>query len=106
MSLEYTTAKNRKNPIPFMIDGREFVFTPKKLAGPVLRMLDGDNNVGGVLDWFAEGLTPEDEDFLSKRLADEEDELDIDTILEIVEGLIEQMVGRPTKSRRGLRRSR
>lgn len=105
MSIEYTTAKRRKDPISFILDGREFVFTPSKLAGPILSAIDSEDE-GAMLDWFATGLSPDDEKFIVARLRDAEDDFDVDDIGNIVKMLVENVVGRPTKSRSGLRRSR
>lgn len=105
MSLEFTTAKRRKEPITFTLDDRSFVFTPPKLAGAVLDVLDTDDN-GALLDWFASGLSDEDETFITNRLRDESDDLDVDDIGRIVQSLVERVVGRPTRSRSGLRRPR
>lgn len=105
MALEFTTAKRRKDPISFTLDGHDFTFNPPKLAGAVLDALDAEDQ-GALLDWFAQGLSKEDEDFITARLRDPEDDLDVDDIGRIIQSLIEKVVGRPTKSRSGLRRSR
>lgn len=105
MALEFTTAKKRHEPITFALDGRQFVFTPNKMAGAVLDTLS-DADSGAMLDWFASGLTPEDEAYITARLRDEADDLDVDDIGRIVETLVERVIGRPTKSRPGLRRPR
>lgn len=105
MGLEFTTAKRRSEPIKFSLDGREFTFTPTKLAGPLLDALSSGDN-GSMLDWFAQGLSDEDEAFIVGRMRDPGDDLDVDDIGKIVESLVEQVVGRPTKSRPGLRRPR
>lgn len=105
MGLEFTTAKRRATPIEFTLDGRVFVFTPPKLAGAMLAALESDDN-GEVLDWFASGLSEEDETFITNRLRDPDDDFDIDSLSVIVQSLVERVVGRPTKSPSGLRRRR
>lgn len=105
MSLEFTTAKRRHEPITFILDGRAFNFTPPKLAGAVLDAMDSEDS-GAMLDWFAGGLSDEDETFVANRMRDPDDDLDVDDIARIVQSLIEKVVGRPTKSRSGLRRPR
>lgn len=105
MSLEFTTAKRRHEPFTFILDGREFVFTPPKLAGAILDAMDSDDS-GAMLDWFAKGLNDEDETFIANRMRDADDDFDVDDVARIVQSLIEKVVGRPTKSRSGLRRSR
>lgn len=105
MSLEFTTAKRRHETFTFTLDGRAFDFTPPKLAGAVLDALDSGDN-GTMLDWFAHGLSADDETFITNRLRDDADDLDVDGIARIVESLVERVVGRPTRSRSGLRRPR
>jgi hypothetical protein len=105
MALEFTTAKRRMDPVSFSLDGREFAFTPPKLAGAILDALSSDDQ-GTLLDWFAQGLSSDDEAFITARLRDPDDDLDVDDIGRIVQALVERVVGRPTKSRPGLRRPR
>jgi hypothetical protein len=105
MALEYNTAKKRREPISFTIDGHEYVFTPPKLAGAVLDTMDNGDD-GALLDWLGAGLSDEDEELIATRLRDPNDDLDIEDIGHIVQMLVEKVVGRPTKSRPGLRRPR
>lgn len=105
MSLEYTTAKRRKNPIELVIDDRKIIFTPPKLARHMLETITtGDESA--VLDWFASGLSPEDESYIADRLRDDNDEFDLDDVAKIVQMLVEKVAGRPTKSRSSFHRPR
>jgi hypothetical protein len=106
MALEFTTGKKRREPIPFTLDGHDFVFNPPKLAGAVLDALDDDEGAGALLDWFAQGLDEETEKFITARLRDEQDDLDVEDLGNVIKALMEKVVGRPIKSRPGLRRPR
>ena len=103
----FTTARKRRDPITFTIDDDEFEFDPPKLAGPVLALLDRDDDGDGRgalkanWDWLTEGLRSEDVERLRARLADPDDGLDIDTLAEVARWLAGQVSGRPTGPRDG-----
>lgn len=96
--LSFTTAKRRVKPIVFELDGDEYSFKPPKTAGVALATLDGDDTTAtkAVFDWLGAGLSDEQHDLLIGRLKDPKDDLDLDTLSEIVKALIEQVSGRPT----------
>lgn len=107
MSIEYTTAERRNEPIKFKLDGREFEFNPPKIAMHILDMMDGDEEAGGaMLDWLGNGLSEEDDKFISDRLRDPADKFDMPDLIKLIQMLLEKVIGRPTKSRSGLRRPR
>ena len=100
MSLEFKTAKRRIDPINFTLDGRAMTFIPPKSAVMVLPVIDNAADETAILratfDWLGEGLGEDDIAFLLNRLRDKEDDLDIDGLGEIVQGLGEEIAGRPT----------
>lgn len=104
MSLEFTTAKRRTEPIKFTLDGDEYTFVPPKTASMLLPVLDVESNdrdsayVKAALDWLENGLPTEQAAKLESRLRDPEDDLDIDTLDSIIQKLAEEAAGRPTGS--------
>lgn len=106
MSLEFTTAKRRKEPITFTLDGDEYTFNPPKTAGVVLEYAETGNDIGPLLDWLDEGLSEEQAKRIEDRLRDPDDDLDMDTLGDIVAALFEQVSGRPTKRSSGSRAGR
>lgn len=98
--MDFQTAKRRKEPIPFTLDGEEYEFTPQKNSVLVMPSMsddkDGTEELRGIFDWLGAGLPDEQEQRLIERLKDPEDDLDLDMLSEIVSGLIEEIGGRPT----------
>lgn len=103
MSLEFTTAKKRKEPIHFVLDGEAYEYTPQKSADTFLSAVDGDEMgiVRNNFDWLSNGLSDEQAQRLIDRLKDPEDDFDVDDLGNLVTGLQEQIAGRPTTSRAG-----
>lgn len=100
-ALSFTTAKRAREAIPFTLDGEEYQFTPPKDSIMVMPLLDGgDAETGamrGLFDWLGAGLPQEQTDRIITRLKDPEDDLDIDTLTEVIKGLQEAVSGgRPT----------
>lgn len=80
-------------------DDHEYVFTPPKSAFMVLAIIDDETDGGalrGTFDWMGAGLSEEDNDRIIGRLRDSKDDLDIDTLTDIVRNLNEAIAGRPT----------
>lgn len=99
--LSFTSAKRAREKITFDLDGVEYTFTPPKDSIMVMPILgDGDTETGamrGLFDWLGAGLPKDQEERLIGRLRDPEDDLDIDTLTEIIKGLQEAVSGgRPT----------
>lgn len=109
--LEFKIAKRSTEPIPFSLipaeDGAEpdkYVFTPPKQAMMILSMLDsvgdpGEEGLGAtraMFDWLSEGLSTEENDRLIGRLKDPADDLDIDSLGDIIKGILSVVSGRPT----------
>lgn len=123
-SLEFTTAKRRNEPVPFVLDGVTYHFIPPKAAVMILPIADGSaSTTSAYLDWLGEGLNDwdrlhgnpvvgggglgdpldlaEGEDgpqvkAIYKRLRDKTDDLDVKDLVHIVDGLAEEVAGRPT----------
>ena len=118
----------RRKPIKFVVKGkdpddedaaRELAWRPQKLSAMMFGagLLDGDTDIfsgdetaqasagskatKAMLDWFANGLPDEDEDWLIGRLKDPDDWFDFSHLNEITKALIGLMSGRPTGSRKG-----
>jgi hypothetical protein len=101
MSLEFTTAKRRKEPITFTLDDVEYVFTPPKTANVILDYVETGNDIGALLDWLEDGLSEEQAQLIIQRLKDPDDDLDMDTLGDITAALLEKVVGRPTRRSSG-----
>jgi hypothetical protein len=101
--LSFKVAARRKDPVTFDLEGDKHVysFTPPKQARVFMPLLaagdDGDiASSKAVFEWLDDGLSEEDREHLEARLRDPEDDLDFDTLGEIVKGLMEKVSGRPT----------
>lgn len=109
--LDFQVAIKRHEPIPFRLsvvdeDGEptgeveEYEFTPQKNSLMVMPMLDGDGGenetIKAVFDWLGAGLPEEQSDRLKDRLRDPADPLDLDTLGNVIESLVEATGGRPT----------
>lgn len=110
MTKEFTTKKRESRPVPFSIDGEDFVFTPPKRAGLIMSVV---TNVGlekagtdsdstrDLLNWVSEGLPEEQAQVLLDRLKDPDDDFDLEQINDIARYLLSQSSNRPTKRRSG-----
>jgi hypothetical protein len=99
--LKFGVAKRRTEPVTFELEGSDhvFTFTPPKQAGMVLPMFEAVTDIDEArpaFEWLDEGLTEEDRAIIYGRLKDKGDDLDIDTIGEVVSGLVEYVSNRPT----------
>jgi hypothetical protein len=108
---EFTTHRSERR-IEFSLDGRVMTFTPPSFAPFLFDMPDETASAEGgkaalrvMLDWLGAGLSDEDGDWIVARLRDAADPLDIDTVSEIIEGLMEDVTDRPTKRSSGSSRS-
>lgn len=106
MGLEFKSGTARREPITFKLDDDEFMFTPPKLAGAVLEGLETGDDLGASLDWLQKGLPQDQADLIVHRLKDESDSFDITDLGPIIEALIAQVAGRPTRPSRASRRRR
>lgn len=120
--LEFQVAKRRTQPITFRLGGdtllevahddvparygnedHEYVFTPPKSAVMLMPILEvdstSDEGLGltkATFDWLGSGLSQEDRERVIARLKDPQDDLDIDTLTEVVQALSERVAARPT----------
>lgn len=100
--LSFKVAIRRKDVITFDLGDDEHVysFVPPKQADMVLPMLDADGDdllaAKAAFSWLDDGMSEEDRAYLTARLKDKEDDLDIDTIEEVVTSLVERVSGHPT----------
>jgi len=100
--LSFRVATRRREVITFTLDGdeHEYKFNPPKVASMVMPLLEVKatdiDAARAAFDWLDRGMSQEDQDHLTARLRNEEDDLDFDIIEDIVEGLIEKVGGRPT----------
>lgn len=114
-----------RKPIKFVVRGpdpddddaaRTIRWRPQKISAMMFGsgILDGDDLFAGseqaqaaagskatkaLLDWFAGGLSDDDEEWIIGRLKDPGDWLDFHHINDIAKGLIGVMSGRPPSSR-------
>jgi hypothetical protein len=85
-------------------DDHEYSFIPPKSALMLMPVIDGSASGDGGLavtkatfDWLGEGLSLEDQKRINDRLKDNKDDLDIDTVSEVIKALSERASGgRPT----------
>lgn len=104
----FTSGSKPRKPLTFALDDRTFTFTPPKLAGMVLDLLDGsddeeasNNAAQAAFDWLSDGLPEEESELLVARLRDPDDPLDLPDVVEIIRWLLGKVADRPTTSRRG-----
>jgi hypothetical protein len=100
--LTFKVAKRRQEPITFEIEGDDHVyaFTAPKQAAMVLPMMEQAENglmaTRAAFEWLDKGLSTEDQDRITNRLKDPDDDFDVDSLEEIVVGLVEAVGARPT----------
>ena len=100
--LTFKVAKRRHVPITFTVEGDEHVynFMAPKTASMVLPMMESAENgllaTKAALDWLDKGLSQEDQDRISNRLKDPEDDFDVEALEDVVLGLVEAVGARPT----------
>lgn len=109
--LEFNVAKRRHEPITFTLGLAPadstlhvYTFTPPKNAVMLMPIMDGDSTgndrqmdlTRATFDWLGDGMSDEDNERLKSRLKDPKDDLDVDTLSEVVEKLSEKVAARPT----------
>lgn len=102
-ALEAKDSKSEAVPEKRGKDDHEYTFIPPKNAVmlmPVLDAQDGSNDglemTKSTFNWLGTGLSMEDRERVIGRLRDPGDDLDVDTLSEVVEKLSERVAGRPT----------
>ena len=108
--LSFKVAKRRAQPITFDLEGDDHVytFTPPKQAGTAMPLIKSDMDIKSdafglaaarsTFKWLDDGLSDEDREHIEARLRDPKDDLDFDTLGEVVEALMERVTGKPTGS--------
>lgn len=102
--LAFTTSTKQREMIPFTLDGEEYHFTPSKIAGIVLPVMDEGSELEvfkGMMDWIGRGLPDDEEARLEARLRDPDDDLDVTDLVEVFQGLVAAAAGRPTPASSG-----
>lgn len=103
--LSFKVAARRREPITFDLGGDDYVYTfkPPKQAGvfmPIINATDDDNAgmsaARAAFAWLDKGLSEKDQAHMEARLRDEDDDLDFDTLGDVINGLMEAVAGRPT----------
>lgn len=114
------------NDIDFELDGKHYTFKPPKTTTQIVGMMQVKGRgfeadlarAGQMLVWLSHGLnrdhearkgTAGHEEYVegcqscdvSARLADPDDELELEMVMEVIAYLMEEVSGRPTTSRRG-----
>jgi hypothetical protein len=87
-------------------DDHVYNFDPPKSAVMLMPILEVDtsNGTGSVgvdmtkatFDWLGQGLSTEDRERVIARLRDPKDDLDVDNLSSVVQGLSARVAGRPT----------
>jgi hypothetical protein len=87
-------------------DDHVYHFEPPKSAVMLMPILEVDttNGTGSVgvdmtkatFDWLGQGLSLEDRTRVINRLRDPKDDLDVDSLSDVVQGLSARVAGRPT----------
>jgi hypothetical protein len=98
-TLSFTTATRNKKPIPFVLDGTTYEFTPPKQTAIFLELMNGGNGAAitkKAFDWLSDGLPEEQNDKLVERLRDPNDDFDLPDLRKILEKLQEAAAGGPT----------
>lgn len=103
---QFKVATRRSEPVRFRVDGddHEYVFVAPKQATLLLSAVAFDPTdaagalpmVKGMFDWLDAGLGVEQAARIEARLRNPDDDLDVDTLTEIIKWLTEQTSGRPT----------
>lgn len=104
--LSFKVPKRRKEVVTFTLEGSDhsYAFTPHKQADIFLPLMDGENDSGdnpftqtrAIFSWLDAGLSESDRTHIEGRLRDEDDDLDFDTLGEVIKGLMEHVSKRPT----------
>jgi hypothetical protein len=116
---EFTTPARERTLVTFTLDGDLYHFTPPKFSiiamgiGDLINAISGtaagmdeDSPESGastmammreLLDWLGAGLPDDEGQRILDRLKDPDDDLDIDTVLTITLGLMEEAGDRPTQ---------
>lgn len=98
----FQTSVSRRKRVSFELDGREFEFTPPKVAGIALGIFQADTEEGeqsaakAAFDWLQDGLDEDDAEFLVGRLKDNSDPLDLPDVVEIIRWLVGKASARPS----------
>lgn len=87
------------------VDDHLYTFNPPKNAVMLMPILEvdasGSGNTGvdmtkATFDWLGQGLSTEDRERVIARLRDSGDDLDVDGLSDVVQGLSAKVAGRPT----------
>jgi hypothetical protein len=87
------------------VDDHLYTFNPPKNAVMLMPILEvdasGSGNTGvdmtkATFDWLGQGLSTEDRERVIARLRDPGDDLDVDGLSDVVQGLSAKVAGRPT----------
>jgi hypothetical protein len=84
------------------VDDHVYSFDPPKSAVMLMPVLENGDGNGGIamtkatFDWLGQGMSKEDNDRILARLKDPKDDLDVDTLSNVVEALSSKVAGRPT----------
>lgn len=103
MALEFTTKKRSTEPFTFTLDDRSYEFTPPKNAVLALAFMEAQSSgedalmLRALFDYLDAGLSRKDAELIVNRLKDPDDDLDLDTLGAVVEGLVTESAERPTK---------
>jgi len=105
---EFTTAAREaqaedNTALPFVVDGHECIgYKPDAaqfavLMASISRSNDWSQQIAGVINFFASILDQPSHAYLTGRLLDRDDSFGIEDVQHIIEWMVEEWTGRPTR---------
>lgn len=88
-------ALSRGLPVPFTLDSVTYHWTPPSTCAPILSIILDGADGSDILDFMAQGMPKEQIRALRRRLGDPEDDLEFDTLQNILRRLVAEVAGRP-----------
>lgn len=89
------------------IDGRQYTYYPPTDGQFAMYMVNTgrrstvDDKIGAVVDFFLGMFDSEDQSILSNRLLDRDDDFGMEMVKQIMDSMVEEWSGRPTKRSTG-----
>lgn len=110
-AVEAVEAEDEDLGTPFMVDGVECrAYAPSDgqlamLVVSISKRSSQHEKIAGIINFFDSTLDEESREYITDRLLDRTDPFGVVQVEEIIEFLIEEWTGRPTKSPSGSTRS-
>lgn len=100
----FTSKPRIQTPVTFELDGEAFTAKPAIPGALLLDFIaDADSDDGGraaqaLIDFVTNVIVPDDRERFTQLVRDEERIVEIETLAEVVEFLVEEYASRPTES--------